>query len=70
MGGAGLQHYAMQVLSLPFLTDNRGQHTTSLTMPLFQDDWYEGYFIPKGTICSANIWYDSKCAFLCLRKLQ
>ncbi|KAJ7697080.1 cytochrome P450 [Mycena metata] len=20
------------------------------------DDWYEGYFIPKGTICIANIW--------------
>jgi len=22
-----------------------------------QDDWYEGYFIPKGTLCLANIWY-------------
>jgi len=21
-----------------------------------QDDWYQGYFIPKGTICFANIW--------------
>ncbi|KAJ3847214.1 cytochrome P450 [Lentinula lateritia] len=21
-----------------------------------QDDWYEGYFIPKGTICIANVW--------------
>ncbi|KAJ6477497.1 cytochrome P450, partial [Mycena vulgaris] len=21
-----------------------------------QDDWYEGYFIPKGSICIANIW--------------
>ncbi|KAF9500597.1 cytochrome P450 [Pleurotus eryngii] len=23
---------------------------------LVQDDWYEGYFLPKGTICMANIW--------------
>ena len=22
----------------------------------FQDDWYEGYFIPAGTICIANVW--------------
>lgn len=22
----------------------------------FQDDWYEGYFIPAGTICVANVW--------------
>ena len=22
-----------------------------------QDDWYEGYFIPKGTLCLANVWY-------------
>jgi len=21
-----------------------------------QDDWYEGYFIPKGSICIANVW--------------
>ncbi|KAJ7653935.1 cytochrome P450 [Mycena polygramma] len=21
-----------------------------------EDDWYEGYFIPKGTICIANVW--------------
>src|SRR6266436_5030036 len=21
-----------------------------------EDDWYEGMFIPKGTICLANIW--------------
>jgi len=26
------------------------QHVT------MQDDWYQGYFIPKGTICFANIW--------------
>ncbi|KIJ64875.1 hypothetical protein HYDPIDRAFT_89456 [Hydnomerulius pinastri MD-312] len=23
---------------------------------LTEDDWYEGYFIPKGTLCLANIW--------------
>lgn len=22
-----------------------------------QDDWYDGHFIPKGTICLPNIWY-------------
>ncbi|KIM47084.1 hypothetical protein M413DRAFT_63528, partial [Hebeloma cylindrosporum] len=22
-----------------------------------KDDWYRGYFIPKGTMCLANIWY-------------
>jgi cytochrome P450 len=22
----------------------------------FEDDWYEGYFIPKGTICFSNVW--------------
>ena len=22
-----------------------------------QDDWYEGYFIPKGTTVIGNIWY-------------
>jgi cytochrome P450 len=22
-----------------------------------QDDWYEGMFIPKGTICIPNLWY-------------
>ncbi|KAF9054743.1 cytochrome P450 [Panaeolus papilionaceus] len=24
-----------------------------------QDDWYKGYFIPKGTIVLSNIWYNS-----------
>jgi len=23
---------------------------------LTEDDWYEGYYIPKGTICIANAW--------------
>ncbi|KAH7928996.1 cytochrome P450 [Leucogyrophana mollusca] len=23
---------------------------------LTEDDWYEGYYIPKGTLCLANIW--------------
>ena len=22
-----------------------------------QDDWYEGMFLPKGTICLANVWH-------------
>ncbi|KAI0279216.1 cytochrome P450 [Russula aff. rugulosa BPL654] len=22
-----------------------------------EDDWYEGMFIPKGTVCIANVWY-------------
>jgi cytochrome P450 len=22
-----------------------------------EDDWYEGMFIPKGTICIPNVWY-------------
>lgn len=25
-----------------------------------QDDWYEGHFIPKGTICIANQWSMNK----------
>ena len=25
-----------------------------------EDDEYEGYFIPAGTIVSANIWYDPR----------
>jgi len=33
-----------------------------------QDDWYEGFFIPKGTMCPANIWYDSRFAFLSRKK--
>ena len=33
-------------------------------IPLFQDDWYEGFFIPKGTICLANIWYDPNSHFV------
>jgi cytochrome P450 len=24
---------------------------------LMEDDWYEDMFIPKGTICIANVWY-------------
>jgi cytochrome P450 len=24
---------------------------------LIEDDWYEGMFIPKGTICIANVWH-------------
>ncbi|KDQ57645.1 hypothetical protein JAAARDRAFT_35334 [Jaapia argillacea MUCL 33604] len=23
---------------------------------LTEDDWYEGYFLPKGTLCIANVW--------------
>lgn len=22
-----------------------------------KDDWYQGYFIPKGTMCFAHVWY-------------
>ena len=22
-----------------------------------KEDWYEGYFMPKGTRCLANVWY-------------
>jgi cytochrome P450 len=25
-----------------------------------EDDWYEGMFIPKGTICIANVWHMSR----------
>ncbi|KAJ3858471.1 cytochrome P450 [Lentinula novae-zelandiae] len=25
-------------------------------LPHQSDDWYNGYFIPKGTICIANVW--------------
>ena len=42
-----------------------GNQYTSL---LSQDDWYDGYFIPKGTICLANIWYYLKFAFLYPKK--
>ena len=48
----------MEVSLSHLLADN--QYTYFLS----QDDWYEGFFIPKGTICLANIWYDSKFAFL------
>jgi cytochrome P450 len=24
---------------------------------LMKDDWYEGMFIPKGTVCISNIWH-------------
>ena len=24
---------------------------------VMEDDWYEGMFIPKGTICIPNVWY-------------
>ena len=26
-----------------------------------EDDFYEGYFIPKGSLIMPNIWYDSPC---------
>ena len=57
VGDAGIQHYTKEV-SLCYLSAE-----ISLTMTLFQDDWYDGFFIPKGTICLANIWYDSESAF-------
>ena len=58
----GVQHYTMDVRLSQLRADN---HYTSLTLPIFQNDWYEGFFIPKGTICLANIWYGSKFALLC-----
>ncbi|KAI0248229.1 cytochrome P450 [Lactifluus subvellereus] len=26
-------------------------------LPYVEDDWYEGMFVPKGTMCIANIWH-------------
>ena len=66
VGDIGMQHYTMEVSLSHLPADN--EYSTSLIPPLFQDDWYEGYFIPKGTMCLANIWYDSTFAFLCLKK--
>ena len=63
VGDAGLPHYTMEV-SLCYLPAD-----TSLTMPFFQDDWYDGFFIPQGTMCLANIWYDPKFAKFYLKKL-
>ncbi|KAJ3793699.1 cytochrome P450 [Lentinula aff. detonsa] len=36
----------------------RWQPAIPLAVPhiVTQDDWYEGYFIPKGTICIPNVW--------------
>ncbi|KAJ3848269.1 cytochrome P450 [Lentinula lateritia] len=31
-------------------------HPVGLPHQSTQDDWYNGYFIPKGTICIANVW--------------
>jgi len=37
---------------------------TSEILHAFQDDWYEGSFIPKGTICVANVWYGVRPSFV------
>jgi len=57
VGATGIQHYTMEVSLCHLVVDNQ------YTYLLSQDDWYEGFFIPKGTVCLANIWYDSKFAF-------
>ncbi|KAI3620758.1 cytochrome p450 [Moniliophthora roreri] len=31
-------------------------HPVGLPHQSTEDDWYEGHFIPKGTICIANVW--------------
>ena len=60
----GLPHCTLEV-SLPhLLADNQ----YFFQPPTFQDDWYEGFFIPKGTICLANIWCDFKFTSLYLKK--
>jgi len=64
VGDLGVQHYTMEVSPTSWQITN----ILLSTWPFFQDDWYEGFFIPKGTICLANIWYDSKFAFLFLKK--
>ena len=57
VGDVGIQHYNKEVSLCYYIPAD-----TSLTMQLFQDDWYDGFFIPQGTICLANIWYDPKFA--------
>jgi len=62
LGDVGVPHYTMEVSFSHLLADNQ------YTYLLSQDDWYEGFFIPKGTMCLANIWYDSIFAFFRLKK--
>lgn len=49
--GQGLLHRCTDVSLLLLLP-------TELTWCLVQDDWYDGYYIPKGSICIANVWWD------------
>jgi len=61
-GDVGIPHYTMEASLSHLVADNQ------YTYLLPQDDWYEGFFIPKGTICLANIWCVFKFVLLCLKR--
>jgi cytochrome P450 len=64
---------------LPFIVATvretlRWKSVTPLGVPhqSTQDDWYEGYFIPKGTVCIANAWAmnSDPRVYVCLSRTQ